>query len=105
MRLERTVLPAILLSASVGLVPVASALAQEREGDKGEAPQELKLKGRTRAPAAADMDAAATLDALLEKNDKMAFSEAKGASIEGWVVQVEREDDGDVHLVLAGVQG
>ena len=38
---------------------------------------------------------------MLSKNDKSAFSEAKGATVEGWIVQVEREEDGDYHIALA----
>ena len=33
------------------------------------------------------------------------FSEGKGATVEGWVVQTEREEDGDFHLTLASVKG
>ena len=79
--------------------------AQERPGDKGESPEQTKLRGRDAAPASSDMDATVTFDALLAKKDKSAFSESKGATIEGWVVQVEREEDGDVHLALAPVKG
>lgn len=93
------------------LVLIALALfsgrlaAQERPGDKGETPEEMKLRGRATAPTSADIDRAVTLDALLAKQDKSAFSESKGATIEGWVVQVEREEDGDVHLALASEKG
>ena len=51
------------------------------------------------------MDSAATLDAMLSKKDKSAFSESKGATIEGYVVQVEKEEDGDIHIVLAPTAG
>ena len=54
---------------------------------------------------AADIDATATLDALLAKQAKTAFSETKGATIEGYVVQTEREEDGDYHLTLAAAKG
>ncbi|HTR04653.1 MAG TPA: hypothetical protein VMN82_15815 [Thermoanaerobaculia bacterium] len=95
----------ILLAVGVGLVLAVGARALEREGDQGESAQERKLKGRTTAPAAADVDGAVTLDALLAKKDKGAFSEAKGAAVVGWVVQVEREEDGDMHITLAPSKG
>ena len=92
-----TVLSLLAVSAILG--------AQERPGDKGETPEQKKLRNRAAAPAAADVDAAVTLDALLAKTDKDAFSEAKGATVEGWVVQAEKEEDGDVHLALAPEKG
>ena len=79
----------------------ASAFVQERPGDKGESAEAKKLRGRATAPTAADVDADVTLDAMLAKNDKAAFSESKGATVVGWVVQAEREEDGDFHLSLA----
>lgn len=91
------ILPAVLCSGI--------ALAQERPGDKGESVAEKKLRVRTEAPNAADIDAAVTLDAMLAKKDKAAFSEAKGASVEGYVIQAEREEDGDYHLALASSAG
>ena len=102
MRMQKARIPA------VGLVFLMSSLAgagflraQEKPGDKGETAEAKKLKGRAAAPAAADIDAAVTLDAMLAKNDKAAFSESRGAMVEGWVVQAEREEDGDFHLSLA----
>ena len=79
--------------------------AQERAGDKGESPEQAKLRDRDAAPASSDMDVAVNFAALLAKKDKSALSESKGATIEGWVVQVEREEDGDVHLALASEKG
>jgi hypothetical protein len=81
------------------------ALAQEGPGDKGETAAEKKLRGRSAAPKAADIDSAVTLDAMLAKKDKTALSEAKGATVEGYVVQTEREVDGDYHLALASAAG
>ena len=86
---------AVLVSGFLG----AALAAQER--DAGETPEALKLKTRSAAPAGPDIDSAVTLQALLSRNEKGAFSEAKGATIEGWIVQVEREEDGDYHLALA----
>lgn len=76
-----------------------------RAQDKGETAEAKKLKGRATAPSSGDIDGAATLDALLAKNTSTAFSQSKGASIEGWVVQAEREEDGDFHLSLAASKG
>src|SRR5262245_4132724 len=87
------------LAALIVGVLGASLTAQEK--DAGETPEALKLKTRSAAPAAADIDSAVTLPAMLSRNEKGAFSEAKGATIEGWVVQVEREEDGDYHLAVA----
>src|SRR5262247_3571399 len=84
-----------ILFLAAGLV-----IAQYAE-DKGETPEAKKLRGRMNAPTAADVDASATLDALLAKKDKSAFSESKAATVEGVVVQVEKEEDGDFHVVLA----
>jgi len=94
-----------VVALAATLTAAGLARAQERPGDKGETAEEKKLKGRSTAPAAGDMDGTVTLAAMLAKNDKAAFSESKGAAVEGWVVQAEREEDGDVHLVLASARG
>jgi hypothetical protein len=94
------------LRIAAGLLFLAvTLLAGGLQEDKGEAPEAKKLRGRATAPKAADVDSAVTLDSMLSKKDKSAFSESKGATVEGYVVQVEREDDGDVHLVLAPSAG
>jgi len=104
MRNRHAALPiAVVLVGS--LVAVPAVTAQERSGDKGETAEQQKLRGRDRAPAASDIDASATFDALLTKTDQSAFSESRGAAIVGWVVQVEREEDGDVHLALSPEKG
>lgn len=95
------VLASIILAFGIG----GTLRAGEQEGDKGETPEAKKLRGRATAPTAADIDATATLDALLAKAAKTAFSEKKGATIEGYVVQAEREEDGDYHLALASAKG
>ena len=89
------------LVAAAGFLTFSLAAGLPQESDAGEAPEALKLKGRSAAPAAADIDSAVTLKAMLSAREKSAFSEAKGATIEGWVVQVEREEDGDYHVALA----
>jgi hypothetical protein len=73
--------------------------------DEGETPAAKKLMNRATAPKPADIDAAVTLDAMLAKKEKSSFSEAKGTTVEGYVIQAEREDDGDFHLVLATAKG
>ena len=93
------------LSLLAFLLAAGALSALERPGDKGETAAEKKLRGRSTAPKAAEMDATATLDALLAKKEKSAFSEEKGATLEGYVVQVEREEDGDYHLTLASAKG
>lgn len=73
--------------------------------DAGETPEQKAMKGRTTAPAAADMDAKVTLDAMLANGKPDAFSSKHGATVEGHVMQVEREEDGDYHIVLAANAG
>ena len=96
---------AILASFVLALGVGGVLRAGEQDGDKGETAEQKRLRGRTTAPAAVDIDASATLDALLAKPAKSAFSEKKGATIEGYVVQTEREEDGDYHLTLAAAKG
>ena len=96
---------AILASSLLALGVAAGLSAGEKEGDKGETAEAKKLRGRSTVPTAADIDAAATLESLLAKQEKTAFSEKKGATIEGFVVQTEREEDGDYHLTLAAAKG
>ncbi|HEY1251836.1 MAG TPA: hypothetical protein VGH97_11655 [Thermoanaerobaculia bacterium] len=95
----------LMLSLTAALLAAGVLGAQERPGDKGESPAEMKLRGRSAAPKTAEIDSAVTLDAMLAKKDKAAFSETKGATVEGYVVQVEREEDGDYHLTLASAAG
>ncbi len=93
------------LRIAAGLLFLAGTLVAAGQEDKGETAEAKKLRGRTSAPKAADVDSAVTLDSMLSKKDKSAFSESKGATVEGYVVQVEKESDGDVHLVLAPSAG
>jgi hypothetical protein len=89
--------------AILGVLLAAAPLAAF--DDKGESPEAMKLKGRSTAPVAADIDAAVTLDALLAKSAETAWSTSKAGVVEGRVVQVEREHDGDTHVVLAPAGG
>lgn len=90
----------------VALLLAAGALsAQERAGDKGENAAQKQLRMRTSIPRPVDIDSAVTLDALLSKKDESAYNVGKAATIEGYVVQVEKEEDGDIHVVLASSAG
>ena len=95
----------LTLSLTAALLAGGVLVASETLGEKEESAAEKALRGRSEAPKAAEIDATATLDALLAKKEKSSFSEAKGATVEGYVVQVEREEDGDVHVTLAGAAG
>jgi hypothetical protein len=95
----------LTLSLTAALLAAGVLGAQERPGDKGETAAEKKLRGRSVAPKPAEIDSAVTLDAMLSKKDETAFSDAKGATVEGYVVQVEREEDGDYHVTLAPAAG
>ena len=80
--------------------------AQKRNSDEqGESREEMALKNRSAAPTKANLDTGVNLDALLTKSGKTDWSEKKGATIEGYVIQVEREEDGDYHLALASQAG
>ena len=91
---------ATALSAALALAFAGGCLAAE-EHDKGESKEELALKHRKAAPKDAEIDASVTLGAMLEKKDKGAFSIDKGARVSGTLVQVETEEDGDIHMTLA----
>ncbi len=97
-------LPLVTITCALIALGTLTALARA-EHDAGDGPKYMKLKNRATAPRSASIDAAASLDALLAKNDEHAFSTAKGATVEGTVMQVEREADGDVHLALAEQPG
>ena len=92
----------VLATLSILLLTGLSLMAEE---DKGESKAEMALKHRNTAPKAAEIDSTATIQTLLEKNGPNDWSNQKGAQLEGYVVQVESEDDGDVHFVLAAKPG
>jgi hypothetical protein len=69
--------------------------------DKGESKAEIAAKSRHATPIPAQIDQAATLPALLAKTTPDAWSTDKAARVEGVIVQVESEADGDTHIVLA----
>jgi hypothetical protein len=90
--------PVILAALAAFLFGNLPLLCEE---DKGESKAEKALKNRATAPKADQIDPNATIAALLEKQGPADWSNTKGAHLEGYVVQVETEEDGDVHLVLA----
>jgi hypothetical protein len=92
----RRFVPLVLLT-----LPLVAAGIVPARAEKGESRAAEALKNRRTAPAAAAIDANVTLDALLEKKGAKDWSNAKAGKLEGYVVQVEREEDGDVHLALA----
>ena len=78
---------AVLLCSSL---PFQPSMAQTRAS-----------ANRTAPPGASDIDTRITLDSLLVHSAQGDWAKSKAAAIEGYVVQVEREEDGDYHLVLA----
>jgi hypothetical protein len=71
------------------------------ENDAGDAPKYQAQKARAKAPKEADIDKKVTLEALIQKSGETDWSADKAAQIEGYVLQVEQEEDGDCHLALA----
>jgi len=94
---------AVFTAVLVGVCGFASlaTCATPKAASKQAAPARLHLS----APKPADMDRTASLDGLLAKSGAADWSARKGARIEGYVVQVEKEEDSDIHLVLAGAPG
>ncbi len=78
---------------------------QAQDKDNGESKQYVFLKARGTTPKDTDIDKAVTLQSLLDKKEQSDWSTSKGAVIEGHVMQVEREQDGDYHIVLAANPG
>lgn len=90
---------AILLSGIAGAT-------QSRSGDdKGESPKNKALKNRRSAPGQNNIDKAVTLKSLLDKKNETDWPTSKGAVIEGYVLQIEKEEDGDYHIALAEDRG
>jgi hypothetical protein len=63
------------------------------------------LKARITAPTEASFDHAVTLGGLLARHGAKDWSTAKAATIEGYVIQVVKSDDGDYRLSLAARPG
>lgn len=83
------------------LFGASGGVAAQSNADKGESKEHVALKNRRAVPKGTDIDRAVTLDGLLSKKEADGWSSAKAAVVEGYVIQVEREEDGDRHIVLA----
>jgi hypothetical protein len=69
--------------------------------EKSESVQSKALKSRRATPSKSDFDTSVTLAGLLDKKGENDRSHSKAAVIEGYVIQVEKEEDGDFHIALA----
>jgi hypothetical protein len=101
MRLKLFLLTLLIAAASCFVGLAIWPQAPGKESPKKEAAG----KSRPAAPKEADIDKAATAEALLAKNAKGDWSDAKGATLAGYVVMVEKEEDGDIKIFLAAKQG
>ena len=63
--------------------------------------QTRALANRSAEPDTAEIDKTITLDGLIEHGEQSSWSTSKGVAVEGYAVQIEKELDGDYHLVLA----
>ena len=95
----------LLFALILVLVGAAHLALAAPEDEKGESKESMEMKNRSTAPKDSDIVATATLESLLTKSGENDWSESKAASIEGYVVQVEKEEDGDYHLTLAANAG
>lgn len=96
--LRRSVMVALMT------VAVLSGLAyahQRSEDEKGESPKSRALKNRAATPRQSDINKDVTLEALLHRKAEGDWHNSKAAVIEGYVIQIEKEEDGDFHLALA----
>jgi hypothetical protein len=87
------------LTALVVVALVAGIAAAE------DSPAVAALKGRTTTPMEGSIDHSVTLGGLLAKTSSTAWSNEKAATIEGFVIQVVKSDDGDYRLSLAAKAG
>ena len=83
------------------LLGASSGVAAQGNEDKGESRKNVALKNRQAPPKGRDIDGGVTLDGLLSKSEANGWSTAKAAVVDGYVIQLEREEDGDHHLMLA----
>ena len=92
----------LFVFAITSLIHISAYGRQRKQGDeKGESPKYVALKNRRTAPNEKSIDTSITLKTLLDKKDEKDLPTARAAVIEGYVVQVEKEEDGDFHIVLA----
>lgn len=88
--------PALALGVLLAVLAAACYISQRRCPRRGFAVSQgmrafVMLKNRTALPRAEDFDGRATLDALLQPgDDRGRWSETRAASVEGFVVGVER---------------
>jgi hypothetical protein len=83
------------------LLGASGVVAAQSNEDKGESRENVALKNRRTTPKGTDIDSTVTLDGLLSKKEADGWSTARAAVVDGYVIQLEREDDGDHHLTLA----
>ncbi len=83
------------------VIPAILAVSPIFAAEAGESKEALALKNRSTAPPDSAINGSVTVDALLSNGAQTAWSEKQGARLDGYVTQVERDEDGDVHVVLA----
>jgi hypothetical protein len=94
----------LAMALLVGVPLCGAAFAAEQAGkthEQGESREYLALKARAKAPAGADMDSAVSLEGFLTRKGEHDWSMSKGGALEGYVIQVEKEQDGDFHVAMA----
>jgi hypothetical protein len=92
----------VIALSTAPLLYLSAYASQHHHGDeKGESPKYVALKNRRAMPNQASIEKSITLKTLLDKKDEDDLPASKAAVIEGYVVQVEKEEDGDFHIVLA----
>jgi hypothetical protein len=84
----------------LSLVAFGGAAAQDN-GVKRGSKEDVALKNRRATPKGTDIDTTATLDGLLNKKEADGWSTAKAAVVDGYVILLEREADGEHHIMLA----
>jgi hypothetical protein len=90
-----------VFSFAVFVSGIAYARQSPSVEDKGESKKYMVLKNRRTAPGQNNIDKAVTLKSLLDKKNETDWSLSRGGVIEGYVIQIEKEEDGDYHIVLA----
>ena len=92
----------LFVFSTTSLLYISAYGQQRKPGDeKGESPKYVAMKNRRTTPNEKSIEKSITLKTLLEKKDEDDLPTSKAAVLEGYVVQVEKEEDGDFHIVLA----
>lgn len=86
---------------SVLLLATSGVVSAQSNADKSGSKADVALKNRRATPKVGDIDTTVTLDGLLSKNAADGWSTARAAVVDGYVIMLEREADGDHHLMLA----